>query len=515
MPEPKNVLRLKSGRQPAAFSEGLAGNPEKRIGVIDVGSNSVRLVVYDGLRRTPLPLFNEKVFCGLGKSVSSTGRIEGEAAESTRTTLRRFAILLRAMRISRVEAVATAASRDAGNGDEFIANLSREIGINIRIIPGAEEGRFSALGVMAGNPYAKGLVGDLGGSSIELVSIGPHGPGHAETLPIGPLKIKKSSADQLDKRIDEFLAGHDWLDNFAGETFYAVGGSWRALAQAHMERFDHPVHVIQEYSIMASEALRFTGEVSRMSLAELEAMPGISKRRAETAATAASVLNRLLRRTGVRRVVFSAYGLREGILFDHLPKSLQMKDPLIAACEEKSRRQGRFPEHADEITRWSSVLFENEGAPAARLRHCASLLSDIGWRAHPDHRANQCLMEVVNAQFAGITHMGRALLALAVYFRYRSEPAEGDVGRLLAFAGEHARDARILGLALRLAHTISGGTAGILQDCSLLLLPGELRLSLPARYADLAGDAMHKRLRQLAQALERKPRVLIGSDSGT
>ncbi len=510
MPDQKASPILKSGAPGGNPTASQMNNSEKRIGVIDTGSNSVRLVVYDGLRRTPIPLFNEKVFCGLGKSVAASGRIEGEAAESTRTALRRFAMLLRAMKVDQIEAVATAASRDAENGAEFITKLSREIGINIRIISGAEEGRLSALGVLAGNPRATGLAGDLGGSSIELIAIGDGAYGQAETLPIGPLKVKKATSEQLERRIDELLSKQDWIRKFSGETFYAVGGSWRALAQVHMESIDHPVHVIHEYSIAAPEALRFTGEISRLTQAELEALPGLSKRRAETAAPAAAVLNRLLRHTQVRRVVFSAYGLREGLLFDHLPKTLQARDPLIAACEEKGARLGRFPEHADEITRWTSALFEDESESAFRLRHCASLLSDIGWRVHPDHRANHCLMEVVNSQFVGITHHGRAMLALAIYFRYRGEAAEGAVGRLLAFAGEAAENARILGLSLRLAHTISGGTAGILQNCSLQLNPGELCLHIPASYADLAGEALYKRLRQLGQALGRKARIIIG-----
>ncbi|MEQ1890028.1 MAG: Ppx/GppA family phosphatase [Alphaproteobacteria bacterium] len=496
-----------SGRKQSASQPNIS---EQRIGVIDVGSNSVRLVVYDGLRRTPIPLFNEKVFCGLGKSVADTGRIEGEAAASARATLRRFALLLRAMKVDHIEAVTTAASREAENGAEFFAALSRDIGINIRIIPGPEEARLSALGVLAGNPRATGLAGDMGGSSIELIAIGNGSFGRAETLPIGPLKVKKAAPEQLDRRIDELLSTHHWIREFSGDTFYAVGGSWRALAQAHMESVDHPVHVIHEYEISAAEAMRFTGAISRMTPAALDLVPGLSKRRAETAAPAAAILNRLLHRTQVRRVVFSAYGLREGMLFDHLPKSLQIRDPLVAACEEKGSRLGRFPEHAGEISRWTATIFEDETESARRLRHCASLLSDIGWRVHPDHRANHCLMEVVNSQFAGITHRGRTSLALAIYFRYRSDPAEGEVARLLAYAGEAAEKARILGLALRLGHVISGGTADILENCSLRMQPDELSLRMPVRYRDLIGDELNKRLRQLGQALGRRTRIVTG-----
>ncbi len=486
-----------------------ARNAEQRIGVIDVGSNSVRLVVYDGLRRTPMPLFNEKVFCGLGRSVTETGRIEGDAAQSAQTALRRFASLLRAMNVGHVVAVTTAASREAANGVAFFAELSREIGIDIRIISGAEEARLSALGVLAGNPQASGLAGDLGGSSIELIAIGAGAPGRAETLPIGPLKVKKTTPEQLDRRIDEMFANQNWLREFSGDTFYAVGGSWRALAQAHMQSIDHPVRVIHEYEISVAEAMRFTEEISRMPQSALELLPGLSKRRADTAAPAAAILNRLLHLTQIRRVVFSAYGLREGLLFDQLPKSLQACDPLISACEEKSARLGRFPDHADEISAWTSTLFPDETESGRRLRHCASLLSDIGWRMHPDHRADHAMLEVVNSQFVGVTHRGRVSLGLAVYFRYRTDPAEGDVTRLMAYAGETAEKARILGLALRLGHTISGGTAGILENCSLQLHANELCLHMPERYKDLVGDVLAKRLRQLGQAFGRKTRMVF------
>lgn len=503
---PGNVLsRTKPGAKPSGSPLNISG---VRLGVIDTGSNSVRLVVYDGLKRTAMPLFNEKVFCGLGKSVQASGRIEGEAADSARATLKRFALLLRSMKVDHVEAVATAATREAENGGAFIAALSREIGIDIRIISGAEEGRLSAQGVLAGNPRAKGLVGDLGGSSIELIEIGGNSQGRTETLPLGPLKLKKGSLEQIERRIDDQLAKLQWLGELSGETLYAVGGSWRAFAQAHMRHVKHPINVIHEYDIAAPEAMRFTQYISRLNPEQLDVLPGMSKRRAETAVPAALVLNRLLARTGSRRLVFSAYGLREGLLFDQLPDAVRARDPLVAACEEKAARLGRFPDHADEITQWMSELYPDESPSAFRLRYCAALLSDIGWRVHPDHRANHCLMEIMHSPIVGISHRGRVLLALAIYFRYRAEPAEGPVRQLLDYVAPDGAEPRTLGLAFRLAHTISGGTGGILKDCALKLSGGELSLRLPAHYADLDGEMLRKRFRQLAQAMGLKMRVI-------
>ena len=485
---------------------------QNHIAVVDIGSNSVRLVVYDGLRRTPLPLFNEKVFCGLGRSVSATGRIDAEAADRTVATLRRFALLLDAMQVDQVQAVATAAVRDAENGADFVRQLSGESGFAVKLISGLDEARLAALGVLAGNPRASGLVGDLGGGSLELVGIGETKCGNAITLPLGPVRLQAQFEKSLRARrkfVVEAFARQRWLQNFKGKTLYAVGGSWRALAQAHMAAIDHPIRVIHEYNVLASDAIRLTERVANMDVGQIGLIKGLPKSRQPTAATGALVLNRLLKVTGVRRIVFSSYGLREGLLFDQLAANVRERDPLLHACEEKGAALGRFPEHADEITVWTDPLFAGESESSQRLRRCACLLSDIGWRVHPDHRADHSMAEVMNSPFVGINHLGRALLGIAIYFRYKTEPAEGPISAYLEFAGEAASGARILGRALRLAHTLSGGTAGILRDCPLRISQDELILAMPKKFADLNGEVLQKRLRQLAQAIDLSPRIDI------
>ena len=485
---------------------------QNHIAVVDIGSNSVRLVVYDGLRRTPLPLFNEKVFCGLGRSVSATGKIDEEAADRTVATLRRFAMLLEAMQVDQVQAVATAAVRDAENGTEFVRKLSSESGFDVRLISGLDEARLAALGVLAGNPRASGLVGDLGGGSLELVGIGEARCGDAITLPLGPVRLQaqfEASVRARRKCVAQSFTRQRWLKNFKGQTLYAVGGSWRALAQAHMAAIDHPIRVIHEYNVLAQDAMRLTERVSNMDPGQIGLIKGLPKSRQTTAATGALVLNRLLKVTGVRRIVFSSYGLREGLLFDQLAANVRERDPLLTACEEKGAALGRFPEHADEIISWTDPLFAGESESSQRLRRCACLLSDIGWRVHPDHRADHSMAEVMNSPFVGINHLGRALLGIAIYFRYKTEPAEGPISAYLDFAGEAASGPRILGRALRLAHTLSGGTAGILRDCPLSVGEEELILSIPEKFADLNGEVLQKRLRQLAQAIDLSPRIDI------
>ncbi len=157
--------------------------------VIDVGSNSVRLVVYRIDGRAMTPILNEKVMAGLGRSLGQTGKLSPDGIDAALRALRRFATLTQALGVQDVFAVGTAAVREAGDGAAFAQQMRRETGIPLRILSGAEEALLSALGVSAGAPDAMGVVGDLGGASLELIEISPSGPGRGETFRLGPLAL--------------------------------------------------------------------------------------------------------------------------------------------------------------------------------------------------------------------------------------------------------------------------------------------------------------------------------------
>ncbi len=169
-------------------AEAAASQTERRdsVAVVDIGSNSLRLVVYDGVRRAARIMLNEKVLCGLGRGLSETGRLNQEGVEQARVNLQRFVSLARAIGVSRLDVLATAAVRDADDGREFAAEIERRFGVRVRILAGAEEGRYSALGVLSGIPDAQGFAGDLGGGSVELVPVAKGRAGAGATLPIGP-----------------------------------------------------------------------------------------------------------------------------------------------------------------------------------------------------------------------------------------------------------------------------------------------------------------------------------------
>ena len=482
----------------------------ERIAVIDIGSNSIRLVVYDGLKRAPLPVFNEKVLCGLGRGVEKTGRLNPDGKVQALDALERFARLAGAMRVARLDVIATAALRDAEDGAAFVDAIESRTGLTVRVISGEEEARLSAMGVLSGTPAADGLVGDLGGGSLELVRLDRGVIGEHVTTPLGPLRLMESGAGKqtgLNRAIDQHFEKLDWLPQVKGRPFHPVGGGWRALAKLHMEQTKHPLHIIHHYTVPAGEARDFAALIAKQSKSSLEKMSG-SRRRIDTLPYAALVFERLLRVAQPSQVVFSAFGLREGHLFSLLSPEMQRQDPLLATADDWAQRFGRFGDPALLIA-WTSGLFAGEDDAALRLRHAACLLSDVGWADHPDYRAEHAFLRVLRFPFPGVDHDERAFLALTAYARYAGtiDGLATQGARALVSDGQGLK-ALVLGLALRLAHTLTGGATALLQRTALKVSGERLVLILPEDGSVPAGEVVQRRLDALAKALNRKGEVI-------
>ncbi len=488
-----------------------AGTAE-RVAVIDIGSNSIRLVVYDGLKRAPFPVFNEKVLCGLGRGMEKSGRLNPDGVVQGLDALERFARLAGAIGVGRLDVIATAAVRDADDGAAFVETVRQRTGLAVRVISGEEEARLSAMGVLSGTPAADGLVGDLGGGSLELVRLERGMIGEQVTLPLGPLRLMELAAGRqnngLSRAIDQRLEALDWLAAVKGRPFHPVGGGWRALAKLHMEQVKHPLHIIHQYAVPAAEARDFAALIARQSRSSLEKMVG-SRRRVDTLPYAALVFERLLRAAQPSRVVFSAYGLREGHLFTLLSPQVQSQDPLLAAADDWAQRFGRFGDPAL-LMAWTGGLFAGEDDAALRLRHAACLLSEVGWADHPDYRAEHAFLRILRFPFPAVDHDERAFLALSVHARYAGtlEGAVAAGARALVSEGQW-RKALVLGLALRLAHTLTGGATALLQRTALRVGGERLTLTLPGDGGAPAGEAVQRRLDALAKALNRKGEIVL------
>jgi len=477
--------------------------------VIDIGSNSVRLVVFDGLSRAPIPLFNEKVFAALGKTVGETGRLNPSGVEQAFSTLTRFSLLLKAMKVEACHVVATAAVRDAADGAGFLQEVKARSELDVTIISGEEEGRLSAEGVLSGIPEADGAMGDMGGGSVELVQIKNGVVGERTTMPFGPFRLIAMGGSRSTQvsMVESRLATLPWLPEVRGAAVYAVGGIWRAFAKVHMEHIGHPLHIIHHYAINAVEAIEFAQLLSRQSRVSLEGS-GISRRRVEALPYAAMFMECLLKRALPDKLVFSAYGLREGILHDLLPSETRALDPLLSACDELAGRIGRFGD-AQALVSWIRPL----GQPFAtqpRLCTATCLLSDIGWLEHPDYRSEQAYLRAIRTPLGGIDHMGRAFIALALHLRYG-----GRVDDPVAFAAhallteQEVADSALLGLALRLAYTLCGGALSLLDAASLTRDRDRVILRIAPEFADLLVDVVERRLEAVAKLLGLSAEIMI------
>lgn len=482
------------------------------VGVIDIGSNSIRLVVYAGDERAPLPIFNEKVLCGLGRGLERSNRLNDEGKSLALANLSRFSSLAKAMGVRHLRVVGTAAIRDADDGRAFVADIQRKTGLKVEILDGEEEARLSASGVISGTPGADGLMGDLGGGSLELVSLKRGELGRHVTLPYGPLRLREITdrrqllLDVIDHRLDKI----DWLDKAKGRDFYAVGGSWRGIARLHMAHVNYPLRVIHHYTLSRAKAEDFLDLIAGLSRESLERIGRVPRKRLEVLPIAALVLHRVLVRAKPSRLVFSALGLREGCLYDRLTAAQRRRDPLLVACEQVAGASARFAIDGHALHRWIAPLFRKTTPELERLRLAACLLADIAWNEHPDYRAEIAFLRVLRMPMVGIDHPGRAFLALAVYTRYAGT-AEGDVTgpAWMLLDEDQLREAYRLGLALRLAFTLSGGTPDVLRRVHLERGEGQVRLRIQRRLASMAGEAVERRFQALAEALDRKPKIKV------
>jgi len=483
------------------------------VAVIDIGSNSVRLVVYEGLTRSPTPIFNEKVLAGLGREVQSTGLLATDAVEKAYAALRRFRALCDRIDVPERHVIATAACRDAKNGKAFVAEAERICGTKIDVISGKREAELSALGVVSGFHRPDGIVGDLGGGSLELTDIHWHRVQPGITLPLGGLTLQDISKKQIkraEKLVRKTLANARLLGGGKGRIFYAIGGTWRALARLHMWQKGYPLHVMHGYSIPAREAFDFSALVHRVNAETLSQIEVVTDARRPLLAYAALVLEHLVDLARPKEVVISALGVREGLLYSMLDPDERRKDPLIAAAQELNVLRSRAPTHGEELIGWTDRFMASTGldetADERRLRHAACLLADIGWRAHPDYRGEQSLNIIANAAFVGIDHPGRTFLALAVFFRHVGLIDEELSPRLRELATTRVLDrARVLGAALRVAYLVSASTPGVLPKTPMVVERGRLVLRLENGFKDLAGERVFVRLRQLARLIGREP----------
>ncbi len=476
-----------------------------RVGVVDIGSNSVRLVVFDGAARSPAYFFNEKILCGLGAGLPETGLLNPEGRARALAAIRRFQLLAEGMDLPPLTAVATAAVREASDGPDFCAEVARETGLKIYVIDGAEEARLSAQGVLLGWPEAEGLVCDIGGSSMELAQISGRAVGKRITSPLGPLKLAGIPGGKagLKRHIGEVVDGLAEQMGTRPERMFLVGGSWRAIARLDMLRQEYPLPVLHEYR-MRPRALSTTLRwIATQDIGALRARTGTSAARMALVPVASLVLQALMRRFQPREIAVSSYGIREGLLYEQMPENLRKRDPLIEACRFAEQKDARMPGFGKALYAFIQPLYKSARAPERRLVKAACLLHDVSWRAHPDFRHEVCFEYATRANLGGLTHAERVFLGLALMYRYKNSRAGCRHAPLFPLLKpREIHRAEVLGKAMRFGAMFAVDHPADKAELSWHPKKRELHLTVQPQARDLFGEVAQARFNALAAALE-------------
>ena len=476
------------------------------VAIVDIGSNSVRLVVYSGAGRIPSVVFNEKVMAGLGADMAATGALGPEARRRALAALRRFALLTRQMGVIDTRTVATAAVREASNGAAFLAEV-RALGLDPEMLTGKQEAKLAGKGVISAIPGADGIVGDLGGGSLELAEVAAGKVSRSASLPLGVLRLEAIAAggDGIERDVRKSVSAAGFGGAAKGRPFYLVGGSWRALAQLDLALADHPLPIVHQHAMPADRprALMTTlASLDKHGAREL----GLSTARLGTLPEANQLLAALVDVLRPAELIVSSFGIREGLLYAGLDPPIRARDPLVEAAREAGAGLGRFPQHGELLDAWIAPLFDDDAA-SARLRLAACLLADSAWAAHPDYRADRGVDLALHGNWVGIDAPGRVRLAQALFTAFGGGKALPYPNiAALSEPGETERATR-WGLAIRLGQRLSGGVAAGLERSRIERRGDTLRLKL--RDDALAGEAVERRLKTLAGELGLKPELSV------
>lgn len=483
-----------------------------RVGVVDIGSNSVRLVVFDGAARSPAYFFNEKIMCALGSGMSETGRLNPEGRARALVAIKRFQLLGDSMGTGPLTMVATAAVREAEDGPDFCAEVKAATGLKVWVIDGREEARLSAQGVLLGWPGAYGLVCDIGGSSMELAEINGGHVGKRVTSPLGPLKLRDIKGGKRARKahIEQTLAEMHTKMGPQKNRLFLVGGSWRAIAKIDMERRGYPLHVLHEYQMSAKSVRETAQYIEITNNEELRARAGVSAARMALVPHAIEVLREVVKTFRPHDIAVSSYGIREGLLYEQMPQQLRDRDPLIEACRFAEAKDARVRGFGKVVYNFIMPLFRRPPPELQRLIKAASLLHDVSWRAHPDYRPEVCFDNATRANLGGLKHSERVFLGLALLHRY-SNKREGtrfeNLYDLISPAQLH--QAEIVGKAMRFAAMLWLNKDAHLGEMRWHPRKRLLELHLSPEASPLYGEVAQARFLSLADSLNAETSVKL------
>lgn len=476
----------------------------ERVAIVDVGSNSVRMVVYHGTKRIPLPLFNEKYMCALGKGIVKTGKLNPKGVVEAKTAMGRFIVMARRMEVESLDILATAAVRDAIDGPDFVRDIEQTYGVKIQVISGERESELGAKGILTSIHEPLGLSADMGGGSMEVAQIERTKLGKLASLHLGSLRLLEEGEGKpaaIEKLILKKLAEVEWLAGAHPHMIYAIGGGFRTLAKLHMKKTHYPLPIVHEYQLSRRSISQIAEKLCSMRPEEIASLPGVSNKRAPLMVPTALTLHHLMHHTGAPAVMFSVSGVREGFFYDMLEPRVQGEDGLIASANDHAALVGLTGAYAKQLFEWTKPLFVHEPLPWQRLRHALCILSELAWSIDPNFRAQWAYYRIIQSSLKGMDHKERIMLALALYHRHQFKWKKTRPEHALLDERERLW-AKLLGTAANLAYDLSGGKAGTLYHARLSVEDGKVKLLLDHEASPLRTEIVEKRLDGLGETFK-------------
>ena len=476
----------------------------KRIGIIDIGSNSIRLVVFDGPKRSPLYLYNEKVFFRLGMRSFGGKPFDSETIEAVSDIINRYVSICRNMEISKIIMFGTSALREASNSNVLVEDIRKKTNIGIDVISGEKEAFYAAQGILLGFPDAEGIICDLGGNSVEFANICKRVIAECNSTLLGPLAITKleNKIEDIDRYIRKQLLGAVNANTAKDKPFFLIGGSWRAIAKIHMQRTQYPLKIIQGYKVKSKKIKKTLEFIQDSSFITKYDEINISADRLELLPLSARLLEIIIDELQIKTLTFSSFGVREGFLYHNLSEAEKKKDPLIEAAKFFEKKETRFPNMSKHTFKWISPLYENLPRKTKRVILAATKLHDIAWIAHPDYKMEMCLELVTRSNISGLSHKERVFLAMILLFRHKAKPEKVFNNKLFKIVSKKKRKiALVIGKGLKLASTFFGEKS-LFDKIDFRLKAHEVELCFQSKIDFVNGEVVERRIQELNKALK-------------
>ena len=491
-----------------------------KVSIIDIGSNSIRLVAYDKINRVPRMIYTEKVFCSLAKNLDIDNSIPKKNYKKTINAIKRFYKISLDIKSSELFIFATAAIREADNGFILKNEIENITNREMIILSENDEVKLSTQGLISSFPSANGIMADLGGGSLELSLLENGKLKKFTSLKIGVVRLLNEFSKNKNKCLINILKKLNqvkWLDKFKKTNFYAIGGSFRSLANVNIWNNKYPLSIVQGYAINSIEIKKLLNLSSTIKAKTIKLIPEIENERIKTIPVASIILDNLIKKIDPKKMIFCSQGLREGFLYSLLDKKTKKIDPLIFTAKKMAKNFNNSFFDGESIFKWLSPIFVNENENFKRLRLAASYLSELSyWHNFKDMESDYALNTVLYYPFLSLTHEQRIFLGLTIYTACGGKINRPNILKYIKLLKKDAINAAcILGNGIKLAYTVSGGLYRNLHDYSLSVSNNEIFLITSDKKIIKTSTKIRRTLKKISKLIKIKKIKLIKPSNKT